>query len=430
MKKIVTGMAIIGISALLALSALEGAPEPYDSTVTGKGDPTYDVKAVQDAVNQGGTVLLKGAFDFGADGRVNIANDVKIVGETDSQGKPLTKILGGKWTFYSPLPSPQLPPEAPGPKVTIQGIHFDGAVWTPIHLAYTSGAEISGNKITNVVPYGIPSHENPYKWKGLEGWETMWIQQGAVLATTYTAGDKYLPGAVTGLFIFENNEVDLESDKPQVTLGQGVYFKWTTGATIQIRGNVFKNVSRNSIESLNNYLDQEGRGTVIIEKNKVITPPVGFPLPSPSTPNGIIAGWFPDVAAGADPTRNSKIVVMDNYVEVRGDTSMGIALLSDQAVVACNDIVMGGGSKATGIVQMGSDGLIGNNKITGSGLCALHALPYGALVASRNKFVLNNISQFKASIADVILKGNNNVLLGKSCTVNDQAKGNQILRND
>ncbi len=169
---------------------------------------------------------------------------------------------------------------------------------------------------------------------------------------------------------------------------------------------------------------------MIIERNKVITPPVGFPLPGPSTPNGIIAGWFPDVAAGADPTRNSKIVVMHNYVEVRGDTSVGIMLLSDQAVVACNDIVMGGGSKATGIMQMGSDGLIGNNKITGSGLCALHALPYGALLASGNKFVLNNIGESKASIADVILKGNNNVVLGKSCTVSDQAKGNQILRND
>jgi hypothetical protein len=328
------------------------------------------------------------------------------------------------------LASPQLPPEAPGPKITIQGIHFDGAVWTPIHLAYSSGAEISGNKITNVVPYGMSSDENPYKWKGLEGWETMWIQQGAVFATTYNAGDKHVPGAVTGLFIFENNEVDLESDKPQVTLGQGVYFKWTTGATIQIRGNVFKDVPRNSIESLNNCLDQEGRGTVIIEKNKVITPPVGFPLPSPSTPNGIIAGWFPDVSAGADPARNSKIVVVHNYVEVRGDTSVGIMLLSDQAVAACNDIVMGGGSKATAIVQMGSDGLIANNKITGSGLCALHALPYGALVGSRNKFVLNDISQFKASIADVILKGNNNVLLGKSCTVDDQAKGSQILDED
>ncbi len=273
----------------------------------------------------------------------------------------------------------------------------------------------------------MSSRENPYKWKGLKGWETMWIQQGAVFATTYSAGDKHVPGAVTGLLIFENNEVDLQGDKPQVTLGQGLYFKWTTGATIQIRGNVFQNVPRNSIESLNNYLGPQGRGAVIIEKNTVITPPVGFPLPSPETPNGIIAGWFPDVAAGADRTRNSKIVVMDNYIEVRGDTSAAIELLSDQVVVAGNHIVMAGGSKATGIEQMGSDGLIANNQIAGSGLYALHTFPYGALLGSGNKFVLNDISQFKASMADVIFESNNNVLLGQRCTVSDQGRGTQIL---
>jgi len=113
---------------------------------------------------------------------------------------------------------------------------------------------------------------------------------------------------------------------------------------------------------------------------------------------------------------------------IGADASMGIALLSDQAVVACNDIAMGGGPKAMAVVQMGSDGLMATNRIAGSGLCALHALPYGALVASRNKFVSNDMSQFKASIADAILKGNSNVLLGKSSTVSDQGKGNQVLR--
>ncbi len=424
LKKIILSIPIIFWFLVIAFQPV------IAQQVIGQDNPSVDVEAVQMAVNQGGKIILQGSFDFGDKGRVNIAKDVEIVGEKDDRGKPLTKIKGGFWTFHSPLPA-QLPPKAPGPKIAIRGIHFDRAVWTPIHLQYTSGAEIWDNKITNVLPYEIPSNENPYKWwKGLEGSETMWIHQGAVFSTTYTGGDKYLPGAVSGLIIFENNEVDLKGDKPQVTLGQGVYFKWTTGAVIQIRGNVFKNVSRNSIESLNNYLDQDGCGTVIIEKNKVITPRVGFPLPSPATPNGIIAGWFPDVAAGADPTRNSKIVVMDNHVEILGDTSMGIGLISDQAVVVGNDIVMGGGSKATAILQMGSDGLIANNTITGSGLCALQTLPYGGLAGSRNKIVLNDISQFRASVADVILKGNNNILLGKSCTVSDEAKGNQILRND
>jgi hypothetical protein len=136
-------------------------PESYDSVVMGKGDPNVDVIAVQEAVDKGGTVLLKGRFNFGQKGRVNIKNDIEIMGESDSKGAPLTKIMGGFWTFHSPLPSTELPLPGPGPKMKIKNIHFDGAVWTPMHFPYTSGAEISGNKITNVQPFGVP-----YKWKG------------------------------------------------------------------------------------------------------------------------------------------------------------------------------------------------------------------------------------------------------------------------
>lgn len=155
MKKAILVTGIIGVMIFLLLPTLAVSAATYDSVVTGKGDANQDVKAVQDAVNQGGTVLLKGTFDFGIEGRVNIKNDIKVFGETDSQGKPLTRINRGHWSFYSPMPSKDSPPEAPGPKIAIRGIHFDGALWTPMHFPYTSGAEISGNKITNVLPYQI-----------------------------------------------------------------------------------------------------------------------------------------------------------------------------------------------------------------------------------------------------------------------------------
>lgn len=72
-------------------------------TILGKNNPTIDVQAVQKAVDQGGTVELKGTFNFGTEGRVNITKDVKIIGETDNIGNPITKITGGLWTFHSPL---------------------------------------------------------------------------------------------------------------------------------------------------------------------------------------------------------------------------------------------------------------------------------------------------------------------------------------
>jgi hypothetical protein len=125
----------------------------YDSIVIGKGDPHSDVMAVQTALDKGGSVLLKGTFDFGKDGKVKISKDVNIYGETDTQGIPVTKIQGGFWTFQSTLPE-QLPIRSPGPKIGIQQIHFDGAAWSPIFLPYCGGAEIINNKIS-VLPAGM-----------------------------------------------------------------------------------------------------------------------------------------------------------------------------------------------------------------------------------------------------------------------------------
>jgi len=420
MKKIVLAYTtIFVVIALMNMSMIAGASQLYDSVVVGKSDSAYDVKAVQDAVDQGGRVLLKGAFDFGEKGKVIIKNDIEIIGEADDQGVPVTKVQGGFWTFHSPLPSKESLPEAPGPKIAVRGIHFDGAVWTPLHFAYTSGAEISCNKITNVKP-----NEVPYKWKG---GETLRWHDGAIFGTRLVTGNKLVPGAVTGTLIFENNEVDLQTDRPQMTFGHGVWFVLTWGATIQIRGNVFTNMSRNSIESIENYRDKQGRGLLIIRGNTVITPSTGIPFPSPSTPNAVLVGWFYDQSGGIDPARYSKIIVMDNYLKVRGDTSIGICTLSDGAFIASNDIVVKGGSKAKGILQYGSNGLIANNKVQGSGQGALFAMPMKTFAGSRNTFVGNDLKLFKATLAQVVLQGDDNMLVGANGTVIDKGTGNKRL---
>ncbi|MDB4442700.1 hypothetical protein N9219_04705, partial [bacterium] len=120
-------------AGLLIFLVAAGTLYAYDSVVTGNNNPELDVKAVQEAVDKGGSVLLKGRFNFGQKGRVNIKNDIDVIGESDSQGQPLTKITGGFWTFHSPLPSTEIPLPGPGPKVKIQNIHFDGATWSPMH---------------------------------------------------------------------------------------------------------------------------------------------------------------------------------------------------------------------------------------------------------------------------------------------------------
>ena len=82
--------------------------------------------------------------------RVLINKDVKIIGEKDNKGNPLTKIIGGVWSFYSPLSA-----SYPAPDITIEGIHFDGAIYAPIMIRYASGLKIVGNRITDVHPFPI-----------------------------------------------------------------------------------------------------------------------------------------------------------------------------------------------------------------------------------------------------------------------------------
>jgi hypothetical protein len=146
---------ILSIFLIAGLCALGVHSVNAQQTVVGQDNPAVDVQAVQAAVSQGGEILLKKTFDFGEKGSVIINKDVKIVGEKAGQGVPATKIKGGTRTFFSPLPA-QLPPPTPGPKIAIQNIHFDGTLAFPIHVAYCSGATITGNKITNVRPVVTP----------------------------------------------------------------------------------------------------------------------------------------------------------------------------------------------------------------------------------------------------------------------------------
>ena len=418
MKKTKIQFIVLSISVLLTL-LLAGPLYAYDSVVTGKNNAEIDVQAVQEAVDKGGAVLLKGTFNFGQKGRVNIKNDIEISGESNAEGRPLTKITGGFWTFHSPLPTTELPLPGPGPKIKIKKIHFDGAVWTPMHFPYTSGAEIIGNKVTNVQPYGVP-----YKWKG---GDTLLVTAGVLFGTRFAHRDKILPGGTTGNLIVNNNNIDLRCPDPKMTMGQGVFFLWTWGATIEIKGNRIRNVSRNSIESLDNYLDEEGVGNVLVAENNIVTPKLGIPFPSPRTPNGIIVGWFLDMSAGSDPSKNSKITVIRNFVQANGESSLGIASLADGTSILGNRVEVKGGSKASGITQLGSNAFIARNKVDGAGAFALRAIPWKDIKSNGNTFAWNDVREFKASAGDFLAVGNQNTLIGAKCKVVDKGKGNKML---
>ena len=122
-------------------------------------------------------------------------------------------------------------------------------------------------------------------------------------------------------------------------------------------------MSRNSIECLDNYIDEKGRGRVIITKNKIITPTEGSPIPSPSNyPNGVVVGWYHSMSGSADPSRNSKILIMDNDIEVSGERACAIMSLADETLIIENRIHMKGGAESKAILQLGSNGFIAKTK--------------------------------------------------------------------
>jgi hypothetical protein len=301
----------------------------------------------------------------------------------------------------------------------IKNIHFDGAIWTPMHFPYTSGAEISGNKITNVQPFPVP-----VKWSG---GDKLLVTAGALFGTRFAHREKILPGATTGHLIVNDNDIDLKCKNPKMTMGQGVFFLWTWGATIEIKRNKVRNVSRNSIESLDNYLDEEGRGSVLVAENNVVTPKLGIPFPGPTTPNGVVVGWFLDMTGGSDPSRNSKITVIRNFVQTNGETSAGIISLGDGIAILGNRVEVKRGSKSSGVMHIGSNGFIARNKIDGSGAFAMQALPWKDIKTNGNTFAWNDVKGFKAAAADFFCVGNKNTLIGKSCKVDDKGKGNIML---
>jgi hypothetical protein len=385
-------------------------------TVIGQDNPAVDLQAVQAAVSQGGEVLLKRTFDFGEKISVTINKDVKIVGEKDSQGVPITKIKGGFRTFLSPLPA-QLPPQAPGPKIAIQNIHFDGTLAFPVYIAYCSGATIAGNKITNVRPFDTPKMN--FSVGIMVG--TNWIQPAAT--------KKYQPGAVTGIITIVDNDLDMANDTPAKTFGQGIFVHWATGITLQISGNTVINCSRNSIEAMDNYLGDDGSGSVVIRNNKVTTATVGLPFPSPLTPNGILVGWFLDgTGAGAsNPKQNMKHTIAGNTVRARGETSMGMWIASNEVLVENNEISTERQS-ATSIRVASAQCRILKNKFKGMGTEAIVIAPLKSLTGSNNRCEDNDVSAFKASVAEVSLlkDSKNNIVVGSSGKAKDLGIDNQI----
>ena len=412
-----TDRAVLPALCLAVLLSLACPAAAAENSVVGTGKPAQDVPNVQAAVDKGGQVTLKGKFNFGTDGRVKITKNVRIMGEADSVGEPRTTITGGYWTFYAPLPVKGAPPADKGPIISIRNIRFDGARSTPLHFPHVGGLDVRGCTVTDVI-----ARPADIQWSG---GDTLPFQAGIVVGNRIDHPKGPLVRAVTGTIRIEDNRFLMESSQPDETAGYGVLADWTWGAEITIARNTVHRASRNGIEVLDNVLSDKGQGTIAIEGNRITTDDEGIPYPHIYGPNGIVAGWYFDTSGGADFARNNRITVTANRIEGRGENSTGILLYANDMVVTCNDVVMGGGRGARGIVQTGARGFFANNRVRGQANYALYCYPFEALQATANNFAWTDVSDFTGFKGQVLLGGTLNVLVGKVPSVIDKGKGNR-----
>lgn len=377
-----------GRLALSSACLLLGACQTLQPTTTlvGTGDAGRDVAAVQAAADAGGRVILRGSFNFGGRERVILRRDVQIVGED-------AKISGGLFPFYSPVPD-KLPPAAPGPKIAIRGVHFDGPTFAALNIGYASGLHIAGNRITDVkeVPLPLPGHP---KAQGKAG-----IYFGTAWSWPQGKQRAYAPGVFTGRVVIENNVIEVQPRTPAQTLGYGIYGQWTTGIDALIAGNTVTGASRTDIETIDHYRGPAGEGRIRIAGNNVTTAEAGLPFPGANTPNAILVGYFSDRSAATDPTRNIVHDVHDNTIETRGSSSYGIAVIADGAWVK-NNTITSRGESALPLLIVGSGIRVKGNTVGGRGTAGV-TIPGGAY----NELVDNDLGRFSGSKAQVVFGKN------------------------
>jgi hypothetical protein len=388
-------------------------------TVVGTGNYITDVKAVQQAVDQGGTVYLKGNFFFGGNGSIIIKKDVQIIGEKEKDFK--TRITGGCEVFKTVIPDPYSP-DIPGPKITIQNIHFQWALRNAIDLPYSSGATIIGNKFS---AFRIYRYQVFKKF----GYLIHGITFGTFDVYSPFPQKKYVPGAFTGKLVIKDNEMDLTIPKPEETLGIGIMISWTTGVSADISGNKFTNSPRESILLMDNFKDKDGKGDFVISGNQIVTNSTGIDEPDDFRPTGINLNVVDHRDVRLD--EYVKYRVDNNFIKGQGEKARGIVVLVNDAVIQNNHVIVGE-ADARGITILGSRCQVLNNKIEGKGMCGILIRErkdlHKDLLGYGNRLEGNDFTKFNSKNGDVFIdkRASKNVVIGESGTFNDQGSDNQI----
>ena len=391
MKRICIRFCLLIFTATATIGSAASAAAQI--VVVGTHKPELDVPAVQAAVDQGGEVILQGHFSFDrpptistapvgrAPAMILVTHAVAISGTQDDDGE-MASIEAGSIPFYV---------NAPGARVTIQGLRFVRPTGHAILVYAVSGLTIASCKIEGVVP--LPN---------ATGNPAIEISTSVNPPTPANPGH---PENISGTLLIANNDIDVPGTALDNTLGIIVFGAGVPGAEVEvyITGNAIRNSTERAVD-----LYQIG-GHAYIDRNVITTSTIL------GTAN-IMGCRGTDVI---HVTETGAYLVARNSIHSRWAAGGGIRADSQAAVwpivnatVVDNDVDMQAPedtafdrcSAGISIFGPAQGSVVLNNRIRGRARAALALLAKPIGVPANSTLVLNRFDHFQASLADVFVE--------------------------
>ncbi len=409
------------ISLIGSIAAFAATVAARPIVVTGTGNPNLDVPAVQAAVDQGGSVVLRGYFSFDMpptaptgsiyNRMVTVARDVTISGRRDANGD-MPIIAGGDWPFLI---------DAGDARVTIQGLHFvrpmSGAIW----IYSVGGLLISGCHIESVQPsveFGVEAG-----------------QPSAVSTAIFAGADPHppnptnpgSPGDFAGTLAILNNDIDVGAIPGTLTLGV-VMFRVGSSPNKEVNIIVSGNTIRDVTEPAINFRVVGGRAYA--ERNVLLTGNISSPnadvirvVGSGSyviARNTIDCGWADGTATGINVAgQPPPMVPIANAIVIDNDITMSAA--NDTAFADLSaGIEMRGFAQGTSVL---------NNRIRGRARAALSMIDQNGGMPGGNSLALNDVADFQPSVSDIFIDAGvtNTFVFGRQASVVDNGSGTVVV---
>jgi hypothetical protein len=382
--------------------------------VTGTGDPTFDIPAVQAAVDQGGNIVLTGHFSFDAsptkpggetyNRTITVTKIVAIWGALDANGER-PSIQGGFVPFFV---------KTPGQPFAIYGLHFVRPKGVAVWVFAASGLVIANCRIE-----GVEASAEYDTYTGGTATLSNGIFVGADPTPT-SATHPGAPGNFGGTFSVINNDIDVGGTAGDHTLGIVVFGVGKTPeqeVDLYVSGNTIRNITRRAID-----VNAVG-GPVHIERNRIVSGAIASP-----------AGLTPDAINLVDCV---SALIAHNTISAEWATGQGILVQGNTseagAIVVDNDLTMPApdgttfGSISAGVMIAGfaqGNGVL-NNRLHGRARAALVVAVKGNGIPANNTFVSNDLSGFQSALADVYVDTGvtSTVIVGQIMKIEDHGTG-------